>query len=54
MPPKAASELTQIEVSVLTIAARLLAAIRSVSDNPPTDEQLAHYNSKVIEELVSA
>jgi hypothetical protein len=53
MPPKPATELTQVESILLSIAARLLAAARRVSEGPSTEAQLSHYNSKVTEEMVS-
>jgi hypothetical protein len=53
MPPKPDNELTQVESLLLATAARLLAAIKRVSESPSTPDQLAHYNAKVEEELVS-
>jgi hypothetical protein len=53
MPPKPVSELTKVETTILTIAAKLLAAIKRVQDSPPTPEQLEQFNAKVLDELVS-
>ena len=54
MPPKPVSELTKVETTLLTIAAKLLAAVKRVQDSPPTQEQLKQFNAKVLEELVSS
>ena len=54
MPAKPAEELTQLEASLLSIAARLLAAVRYVSENPPLPEKWTYSNEKVMDELVSA
>jgi hypothetical protein len=53
MPPKPDNELTQVESSFLATAARLLAAVKRVSESPSTGAQLAHYNAMVFKELVS-
>jgi hypothetical protein len=54
MPAKPAEELTQLEASLLTIAARLLAAVRYVLENPPLPKKWAYLNEKVMDKLVSA
>ena len=54
MPAKPAEELTQLEVSLLTIAARLLVAVWYVLENPPLPEKWAYLNEKVMDKLVSA
>ena len=53
MPPKPVSELTKVETTILTVAAKLFAAIKRVQDSPPTPEQLAQFNVKVLDKLVS-
>ena len=53
MPPKPLEELTAVEVSLLSIAARLQAAVKWVERNPPKPEKWAYLNGKVKDELVS-
>jgi hypothetical protein len=53
MPPKPASELTQIEVSLLVIAAKLLAVAARALAHPFSPTEQARCNAKVREELVS-
>ena len=52
MPPKPLKELTAVEVSLLSIAARLQAAVKWVERKPPTPEKWAYLNGKVKDELV--
>jgi hypothetical protein len=52
MPKKAPGELTQHEVSLLTIASRLLDIIRQQAETPPPEAQQEYWKIKVKEELV--
>jgi hypothetical protein len=52
MPKKAPGELTQHEVSLLTIASRLLDIIRQQAEIPPPEAQQEYWKIKVKEELV--
>jgi hypothetical protein len=53
MPPKAASDLTKVEMSFLAVAARLHQALIVVSEGPLSAERTAHFNAKVWDEIVS-
>ncbi|KAF8258273.1 hypothetical protein EI94DRAFT_1708141 [Lactarius quietus] len=53
MPPKAASELTQVETQFLAIAARLFTAAMTFSAQPPDDGQQAYLVRKVKDEIIS-
>ncbi|KAF8261944.1 hypothetical protein EI94DRAFT_1705159 [Lactarius quietus] len=52
MPPKAASELTQVESLFLAIAARLFTAAITFSAHPPDDGQQAYLVRKVKDEII--
>ncbi|KAF8264783.1 hypothetical protein EI94DRAFT_1805320 [Lactarius quietus] len=52
MPPKAASELTQVETQFLAIAARLFIAAMTFSAQPPDDGQQAYLVKKVKDEII--
>ncbi|KAF8260357.1 hypothetical protein EI94DRAFT_1811827 [Lactarius quietus] len=52
MPPKAASELTQVETQFLAIAARLFTAAMTFSAQPPDDGQQAYLVRKVKDEII--
>ncbi|KAF8256936.1 hypothetical protein EI94DRAFT_1819661 [Lactarius quietus] len=52
MPPKAASELTQVETQFLAIAARLFIAAMTFSAQPPDDGQQAYLVRKVKDEII--
>ena len=52
MPPKAASDLTQVEISFLAVAARLHQALLVVSEGPLSPERKATFNAKVWDEIV--
>ncbi|KAF8268597.1 hypothetical protein EI94DRAFT_1700095 [Lactarius quietus] len=52
MPPKAASELTQVETQFLAIAARLFTAAMTFSAHPPDDGQQAYLVRKVKDEII--
>ncbi|KAF8266289.1 hypothetical protein EI94DRAFT_1701871 [Lactarius quietus] len=52
MPPKAASELTQVESLFLAIAARLFTAEITFSAHPPDDGQQAYLVRKVKDEII--
>jgi hypothetical protein len=49
---KAASKLTQNEISLLVIAAKLLDILKERADHPPPVEQHAFWDDKVDEEVV--
>ncbi|KAF8265206.1 hypothetical protein EI94DRAFT_1702658 [Lactarius quietus] len=53
MPPKAASELTQVEAQFLAIAARLFTAAMTFLAQPPDDGQQAYLVRKVKDEIIS-
>ena len=53
MPPKAASDLTKVEISFLAVAALLHQALTVVSEGPLSPEKKAHFNAKVWDEIVS-
>ncbi|KAF8265417.1 hypothetical protein EI94DRAFT_1702515 [Lactarius quietus] len=52
MPPKAASELTQVETQFLAIAARLFTAAMTFLAHPPDDGQQAYLVRKVKDEII--
>ncbi|KAF8258510.1 hypothetical protein EI94DRAFT_1815193 [Lactarius quietus] len=52
MPPKAASELTQVEAQFLAIAARLFTAAMTFSAHPSDDGQQAYLVRKVKDEII--
>jgi hypothetical protein len=52
MPKKAPGELTQHEVSLLTIASRLLDIIQQQAETLPPEAQQEYWKIKVKEELV--
>jgi hypothetical protein len=52
IPKKAPGELTQHEVSLLTIASRLLDIIRQQAETQPLAAQQEYWKTKVKEELV--
>jgi hypothetical protein len=53
MPPKPLEESTGLENYMLYKAAKLLAAVRWVAENPPTPEKEDYLNKMVLEEIVS-
>ncbi|KAF8269516.1 hypothetical protein EI94DRAFT_1699433 [Lactarius quietus] len=53
MPPKATSELTQLEAQFLAIAARLFTAAMTFSAHPSDDGQQAYLVRKVKDEIIS-
>jgi hypothetical protein len=53
MPAKPPEELTQVEVGLLSVAARILAALHSVAEHPPVAARQTYLDAKMLEEIVS-